>query len=148
MELLIETVILRRSTGAWWSSKEPRLVEEQVKSWRETKMHGQFLKHLEKEVVDINGTWNWLQKAHLKSSKVKLSSVRPKNRLWGRIMWLSSMWNVHCVECVTREVKVLPMSLKRHSQLMHMRLRYHFLANLHITRHAHETEGERRIRNS
>ena len=39
-------------------------------------------------------------------------------------------------------------NLKGHGQLMHMRIRYHFLADLHITRHACETESEKRIRNT
>ena len=34
--------------------------------------------------------------------------------------------------------------LKGHSQLMHMRIRYHFLADLHVTRHERETESEKR----
>ena len=38
--------------------------------------------------------------------------------------------------------------LKRHSQLKHMRISYHFLADLHITRHARETESEKRIWNT
>ena len=38
--------------------------------------------------------------------------------------------------------------LKGHSQLMHMRIRHHFLADLHATRHARETESEERIRNT
>ena len=38
--------------------------------------------------------------------------------------------------------------LKGHSQLMHMRIRYHFLADLHVTRHERETESEKRIRNT
>ena len=38
--------------------------------------------------------------------------------------------------------------LKGHSQLMHMRFRYNFLADLHITRHACETESEKCIRNT
>ena len=38
--------------------------------------------------------------------------------------------------------------LKGHSQLMHMRIRYHFLADLHVTRRARETESEKRIRNT
>ena len=38
--------------------------------------------------------------------------------------------------------------LNGHSQLMHMRIRYLFLADLHVTRHASETESERRIRNT
>ena len=41
-------------------------------------------------------------------------------------------------------------TLKGHSQLMHMRILYHFLAglpDLHITRHARETDKEKRIRN-
>ena len=29
----------------------------------------------------------------------------------------------------------IEMGLKRHSQLLHMRIRYHFIANLHITLH-------------
>ena len=50
-------------------------------------------------------------------------------------------------------VTVLPnqqAGLKGHSQLMHMRISYHFvagLADLNITRHARETDSERRIRN-
>ena len=31
---------------------------------------------------------------------------------------------------------------------MHMRIRYHFLADLHVTRHERETESEKRIRNT
>ena len=38
--------------------------------------------------------------------------------------------------------------LKGHSQLKHMRISYHFLADLHITRHARETESEKRIWNT
>ena len=39
-------------------------------------------------------------------------------------------------------------NLKGHGQLMHMRIRYHFLADLHVTRRARETESEKRIRNT
>ena len=38
--------------------------------------------------------------------------------------------------------------LKGHSQLMHMRIRYHILADLHVTRHAGGTEREKRTRNT
>ena len=38
--------------------------------------------------------------------------------------------------------------LKGHSQLMHIHIRYHFLADLHVTRHACETESEKHIRNT
>ena len=38
--------------------------------------------------------------------------------------------------------------LKGHSQLMHMRISYNFLADLYITRHARETESEERVRNT
>ena len=38
--------------------------------------------------------------------------------------------------------------LKGHGQLMHMRIRYYFLADLHVTRHALETESQKRIRNT
>ena len=31
---------------------------------------------------------------------------------------------------------------------MHMRIRYHFIADLHVTRHSRETESEKRIRNT
>ena len=34
--------------------------------------------------------------------------------------------------------------LKGHSQLVHMRIRYHFLADLHITLH-HKSRAEKRI---
>ena len=37
-------------------------VGEKVTSWREKKIHGEFLRQLEEEGVDINGTWNWLKK--------------------------------------------------------------------------------------
>ena len=36
------------------------------------------------------------------------------------------------------------LSSKGHSQLVHMRIRYHFLADLHITLH-HESRAEKRI---
>ena len=39
-------------------------------------------------------------------------------------------------------------TLKGHSQLMHMRIRYHFLVDLHVTRHWHETESAKRIQNT
>ena len=39
-------------------------------------------------------------------------------------------------------------ALKGHSQLMHMRIRYHFLADLHVTRNARETESEKGTRNT
>ena len=52
-------------------------VEEEMKTWREKKMHGQFLRQLDELGVDIKGTWNWLKKADLKShAAMKLSSVR------------------------------------------------------------------------
>ena len=35
-------------------------------------------------------------------------------------------------------------SLKGHSHLVHMRIRYHFLADLHITLH-HKSRAEKRI---
>lgn len=43
-------------------------VRRQVKSWSEKKMYSQFLRQLEEEGADINGTWNLLKKADLKSS--------------------------------------------------------------------------------
>ena len=39
-------------------------------------------------------------------------------------------------------------NLMGHSQLMYMRIRYHFLADLHVTRHVRETESEKRIQNT
>ena len=38
--------------------------------------------------------------------------------------------------------------LKGHRQLMHMQIRYHFLADLHFTKHVRETKSEKRIRNT
>ena len=38
-------------------------------------------------------------------------------------------------------------NLKGHSQLMYMRIRYHFLADLHV-QDARETESEKHIRNT
>ena len=38
--------------------------------------------------------------------------------------------------------------LKGHGQLMYMRIRYHFLADWHVTRHARETESQNRIRDT
>ena len=43
-------------------------VEEEMKTWREKKMHGKFLRQLDEVGVDIKGSWNWLKKADLKSS--------------------------------------------------------------------------------
>ena len=43
---------------------------------------------------------------------------------------------------------VITLYLKGHSQLLHMRIRYYFLADLHVTRHAREKESEKRIRNT
>ena len=40
-----------------------KAVGEKVKSWREKKIHGEFLRQLEEEGIDINGTWNWLKKS-------------------------------------------------------------------------------------
>ena len=41
-----------------------------------------------------------------------------------------------------------PSTLKGHSQLMHMHIRYHiFSADFHITRNKHETESEKCIWN-
>ena len=37
-------------------------------------------------------------------------------------------------------------SIKGHSQLVLMRIKDHFLADLHVTRHAREIESEKRIR--
>ena len=39
--------------------------------------------------------------------------------------------------------KPITRELKGHCQLMHMRIRYHFLADLHVTRHERETESEK-----
>ena len=55
------------------------------------------------------------------------------------LKWLDSkLW---CVWLVS--------ALGGHNQLMHMRIRYHFLADFHVTRHVHarETESEKHIRN-
>ena len=40
---------------------------------------------------------------------------------------------------------LLVSALEGHNQLMHMRITYHFLADLHVTRHVHarETESEK-----
>ena len=47
------------------------------------------------------------------------------------------------------ETKTEPdLRLKGHSQLVHMRIRYHFLADLHVARQELETESEKRIRNT
>ena len=43
---------------------------------------------------------------------------------------------------------VVQLILKGHSQLMHKRIRYYFLADLHVTRHVPETKFEKRIRNT
>ena len=39
-------------------------------------------------------------------------------------------------------------NLKGYRQLMHMRIKYHFLFDLHVTRHARETESEKHIQNT
>ena len=38
--------------------------------------------------------------------------------------------------------------LKGHSQLKHLRITYYFLADLPVTKHARQTESEKRIRNT
>ena len=56
----------------------------------------------------------------------------------------------HPVHHITKQYHDNPCSLKGHSQLMHMRISYHFLAglaDLRITRQACETDSEKRIRN-
>ena len=50
--------------------------------------------------------------------------------------------------CIFSTKKCLLSILKGHVQLMHMHIRYHFLADLHVTRHARETERQKRIRNT
>ena len=55
------------------------------------------------------------------------------------LKWLDSkLW---CVLLVS--------ALGGHNQLMHMRIRYHFFADFHVTRHVHakETASEKHIRN-
>ena len=50
---------------------------------------------------------------------------------------------------VTNCLEAIPWALKEHGQLVHMRIRYHFIANLHITLHhktrERRTETEKRI---
>ena len=55
--------------------------------------------------------------------------------------------NVQWIEAIrgVYYLRIREKTLKRHSQLMHMRTRYHFLAGL---RDARETESEKRIRNT
>ena len=55
-------------------------VEEEMKTWREKKMHGEFVRQLDEVGVDIKGTWNWLKNADLNPA-LKLSSVRLRNKL-------------------------------------------------------------------
>ena len=43
---------------------------------------------------------------------------------------------------------IVQLILKGHSQLMHKRIRYYFLADLHVTRHAPQTEFEKRSGNT
>ena len=50
-----------------------------------------------------------------------------------------------CGSVVVADTK-LNKILKGHSQLMHMRIRYHVVADLHFKRHARETLSEKRIR--
>ena len=47
----------------------------QVTSWSEKTKHSQFLRQLKDEGADINGTWNLLKKADLKSSTKTLIRV-------------------------------------------------------------------------
>ena len=43
-----------------------RIQEEKKNNWHEKKMHGQFLKEIEKSHIDTELTWKWLQKGDLK----------------------------------------------------------------------------------
>ena len=73
-----------------------------------------------------------------------------------RKMYFSSASTCLCSMCLTSSAqrdtspvyKGTQNPLKGHSQLKHMRISYHFLADLHITRHVRETESEKRIRNT
>ena len=49
-----------------------------------------------------------------------------------------------CLEIRSRNEE----AIKRNSQLKQMRIIYHFLADLHVTRHTSEPESEKRIRNT
>ena len=49
---------------------------------------------------------------------------------------------------VSGKFELSEFELKGHSQLMHMRIRYRLLADLHVTRQARETESEKRIQNT
>ena len=63
--------------------------------------------------------------------------------VWGA----SKLYYESCVNGDSFHFQARPI-LKGHVQLMHMRIRYHFLADLHVTRHARETERQKRIRNT
>ena len=45
--------------------------------------------------------------------------------------------------CLARRLRDCRAALKGHSHLVHMRIRYHFLADLHITLH-HKSRAEKR----
>ena len=59
------------------------------------------------------------------------------------VLAISHAQQHHIKFCVVQLVKEA--DVKGHSQLMHMRIRYHILDDVHITRNACETESVRRI---
>ena len=90
---------------------------------------------------------------HIKRTFSKLFDIRMVvhlSRVFSRL-FLTRHFLGFNLRCFT-ERYFLPVSsfslLNGQSQLMHMRIRYHFLADLHVTRRARETESEKRIRNT
>ena len=71
--------------------------------------------------------------------------------MWCKIIKLLKYYNYQLTKCCSEEIlegfKVSSWFLKG-TQLMHMRIRYHFLPDLRVTRHGRETEREKRIRNT
>ena len=58
--------------------------------------------------------------------------------------WLNLIWTVTLSAQNLIKLHYIVQLLKGHSQLVHMRIRYNFLVDLHMARH-HKSRAEKRI---
>ena len=79
--------------------------------------------------------------------KVNVSVVGSTKRM-ALEMRSACQWRPSVLEIVSMVDRMIPfrsgLCLKKHSQLVHMRIRYHFIANLHITLHLKKRVSRRK----